>query len=307
MQVQTFISVCEEINFPVALDKTEWATPVITFLGLLINTLNRTIAIPQDKVDKALQQIEEVIVSKKIKVIQIQKLAGLLNFLCRAIVPGRAFVRRLYYRIGNLKQHYHIRVDREIKEDLSMWTKLLEMDQTVCRPFMDFSKTLQADELEFFTDASLAKDKGIGGWFNCSYFLGRYQEGFIDQCKPSIEFCELLAVTIAIHLYGNRLQNKRSIIFCDNESVVEMINASSTRSPICMRLIRHITYLSITWNSRFFCRHVPGIKNRYADLLSRMKLNTFRSEARTEGRRIDREPTPSPTELWPVPFEWFDS
>lgn len=239
------------------------------------------------------------------KVIQIQSIAGLLNFMCRAIVPGRAFVRRLYYKIGKLQQHHHIRVDHEIKDDLSMFLNLFEVGNTVCRPFMDFSATLEADQLHFFTDASLAEDKGIGGVFQESFFLGKYQENFIKECQPSIEFCELLAVTVGIHLFGSRLKNKRSIIFCDNLSVVEMINASSTKSPTCMRLIRHITFLSIKWNTRFFCRHIPGFKNRQADLLSRMKIKTFRKESAEIGFDMDKYPTPLPQPLWPVPWGWF--
>lgn len=305
LQVTLFIEICAEINFPVSLEKTEWASPIIVFLGLLINTITRTIAIPQDKVNKAVDLIEEILSSKKVKVIQIQSIAGTLNFMCKAIVPGRAFVRRLYYKIAGLKQHHHVRVGTEIKEDLNMWLSLLKMGQTVCRPFMDFSKVLMADELYFYTDASLAADKGIGGVFKSSYFFGQYPEGFIQNSNPSIEFCELLAVAVGIQLYGGLLQNRRVIIFCDNQSVVEMINQSSTKSPSCMQLIRHITFLTIQWNNRFFCRHVAGLKNREADLLSRMKIGKFKREAKLNNRRIDPNPTPLPDQLWPVPKTWF--
>lgn len=186
-----------------------------------------------------------------------------------------------------------------------MWLELFELGSTVCRPFMDFSETLLADQLNFYTDASLAADKGIGGVYNQSYFYGKYQQGFIDSCQPSIEFCELLAVTIGIHLFGSRLANRRCIVFCDNQSVVQMINASTTKSPTCMRLIRHITYLTIQWNVRIFCRHVAGFKNRQADLLSRMKITTFIREARQQERVIDKHPTELPHCLWPVPWSWF--
>lgn len=262
-------------------------------------------AIPQDKVEKAVDQITDIVHSKKVKVLQIQKIAGLLNFMCRAIVPVRAFVRRLYYKIGSLKQHYHVKVDQEIRDDLLMWLELFQMGETVCRPFMDFSTKLQADELDFFTDASLAADKGIGGVFRNSYFWGKYPEGFIETCKPSIEFCELLAVAVAIHLFLKRLQNRRSVIFCDNESVVEMINASSTKSPTCMKLIRHITFLGIKWNAIFFCKHVPGLKNKQADFLSRMNMQGFKKVAKELGKELDKGLTLLPKELWPVPWAWF--
>ena len=39
-QIKVFLSVCETINFPVALDKTVWSSEQLTFLGLLIDAKN---------------------------------------------------------------------------------------------------------------------------------------------------------------------------------------------------------------------------------------------------------------------------
>ena len=39
-QVQVFLQVCEEICFPVSLEKTFWGTTLLVFLGLLINTIH---------------------------------------------------------------------------------------------------------------------------------------------------------------------------------------------------------------------------------------------------------------------------
>ena len=65
--------------------------------------------------------------SKKITLKECQKLCGFLNFLGHGILPGHAFTRRLYSYTANpnLKPHHHIRVDREMREDLIMWQKFL--------------------------------------------------------------------------------------------------------------------------------------------------------------------------------------
>ena len=69
-----------------------------------------------------------VLDKKKITVKQVEKLTGTLNFLTRAIFPGRAFTRRLYAKISmrenkgfKLKGHHHIYVDSEMKKDCNMW------------------------------------------------------------------------------------------------------------------------------------------------------------------------------------------
>ena len=58
-QVNQFIKVCKEINFPVSLEKTFWGTTLLTFLGFLIDTERQLVCIPVDKIQRALDMIEE--------------------------------------------------------------------------------------------------------------------------------------------------------------------------------------------------------------------------------------------------------
>ena len=123
-QVNTFMDLCEEISFPVAIEKTEWASNIIIFLGLLIDLINQVVCIPVSKVDRARQLIGEVLGSKKHKatVLQIQRLAGFLNFLCKVVIPGRTFTARLYsLTSGKLKPYHHVRVPLDVRQDLEMW------------------------------------------------------------------------------------------------------------------------------------------------------------------------------------------
>ena len=96
-QVQTFLDICKRINFPVTLEKTFWGATLLTFLGLLIDTVNQVVCIPSDKVARARIMIDNIKNSKSGKTTahQLQKLCGFLNFLCRAVPPGRAFTRRV--------------------------------------------------------------------------------------------------------------------------------------------------------------------------------------------------------------------
>ena len=52
----------------------------------------------------------------------------------------------------DLKQHHHVRADRELKLDCLVWENFLENQEAVCRPFMDFSEHLVVDKIDFFTD-----------------------------------------------------------------------------------------------------------------------------------------------------------
>ena len=58
-QVDEFLRICEDINFPVALEKTFWGTSILVFLGLMLDTSRQIVCIPADKIEKALLMIEE--------------------------------------------------------------------------------------------------------------------------------------------------------------------------------------------------------------------------------------------------------
>ena len=97
--------ICEFIGAPLSPDKTEGLVQIIKFLGLIINFVRQVIEIPDDKVSKALEQIDEILSCKhlqkksmrcKTTVHKIQQLTGLLNFFCKAMPCGHPFLRRLY-------------------------------------------------------------------------------------------------------------------------------------------------------------------------------------------------------------------
>ena len=117
------------------------------------------------KIEKAKSIIAWVLRKKKIMVHYLQKLCGFLNFLCRAIVPGRAFTRRLYaYTAGNnyLKPHHHITVKSDIRSDLAVWSQFLDHSTAYSRPFIDAANVLIADEQFWYTDSSKNPELGFG-------------------------------------------------------------------------------------------------------------------------------------------------
>ena len=90
----------------------------------------------------------------KVTVHEMQKLCGFLNFLCKCIVPGRAFLTRMYAAApSNLLQHHHFKLNQETLLDMIMWKKFLVSPYVLCRPFLDFAVTT-SQELDMYSDAS---------------------------------------------------------------------------------------------------------------------------------------------------------
>ena len=193
-QVEEFLQVCKIINFPVSLEKTVWGTQMLTFLGLLIDTINQLICIPVDKLERAMDMIQFFLNKRNGKVIvhQIQKLAGSLNFLCRCIIPGRAFVRRLYslYTAENgkvLLPHHHVRLTEEVRMDLQLWKRFLEQPECFYRPFID-ARQRNAKDIDMYSDASGCVTKGVGAYCGRFWTVCKWNKIWMQENNPSIEF-----------------------------------------------------------------------------------------------------------------------
>ena len=305
-QVKLFLDVCDRISFPVSLEKTFWGTVKLDFLRLLIDTINQCVCISVDKVVRAVNLIEGALNrnSRKITLQQLQKICGFLNFLGRCVIPGRAFTRRLYAYTANenLKPHHHIRINEEMRDDLRMWLTFLQQPLVFCRPFLDFSTVIIADEIDMYSDAS--GKIGMGALCGSHWMYCFWPENFLGACNPSIEYLELFGVTAAVLTWMHLFKNKRIILFCDNKSVVDMVNMTSTSCRNCMVLIRAIVLKGLMENVRVFAKHVEGVKNDLADSLSRGKISWFHKLCARKGKSMDACPVSVPDMIWPPQKIW---
>ena len=164
LMVQTFMEMCEKLGVPISLDKMEWASTRIIFLGILLDGTYLVLVVPEDKRIRALNQLQACFSGNKVRIQEIQSLAGLLNFLNKAIIPGRVFTHRMYAKFSNIidgngnkivsgkfKPHHHIKVDKEFKLDCQVWIGFLNSQERqrtgICRPFIDFTKNVTSAQV----------------------------------------------------------------------------------------------------------------------------------------------------------------
>ena len=241
-QMKVFMEVCREIEVPVKLGKTVWSTTRIIFLGLLIDSVAQLIFLPRKKVLKGRGMVDLILAKRKVTIKELQKLCGFLNFLGRAIVPGRAFMHRLYAytRIPNnskLKPHHHVKINSEMQLDLNMWKTFLSHQSVFARPFIDLVGN-NSTIVEMYSDASKNDLLGMGAYSQNEWTYTQWESDFISKENPSIEYLELYAVTVGNFLWLQNYKNQHITLFCDNESFVHMVNNTSSSCKNCMVLIR---------------------------------------------------------------------
>ena len=149
--------------------------------------------------------------TKKITLHQLQQMTGFLNFLCRCVVPGRAFLRRLYCMGDNEKllPHHHIRISAECRLDMEIWQKFLEQPLIFCSPFIDcFEQT--AEDIDMYSDASGSVNKGFEAYCSQQWICHVWDKLWMVEEQPSIEYLRTLCCDSKNYDLDNEFQEFRN-------------------------------------------------------------------------------------------------
>ena len=167
---------------------------------------------------------------------------------------------------------------------------------------MDYSEDLFSDQLDWYTDASGVI--GAGGIHGEKWFKIQWDQQFIADYSSSIEFLELYALMAGVLLWLKNYPNRNISIYTDNQSIMHMVNDSTSGCKHCMILIRMIVLECMLWNVKLSCLHVQSQKNNFADALSRNEMPWFYEDMVEAGRVFDAQPEEFLKQLWPMSKVW---
>ena len=290
--LEIFHEICQHLGVPIAHEKTEGPVTKLVFLGLQIDTVEQTVTIPMDKLVEIVDKIKCMLSHKKTTLKQLQSMIGSLNFACRAVAPGRAFLRRLIGATIPLKAPHHVtRVNQHIAGDLNMWLEFLENYNGVS-VFRD-QTWLTNEDMEFYTDS--AASIGMGIYLNGKWAQARWGTHFPQETSGNnITFLEYFPILVALHIFEDEVRNKKVLFHCDNAAVVEIINNQTCKCPRVMDLVRPLVLQCMRLNTIIKAKHIPGVKNTIADAISRFNTQIFRLNA----PEAEKLPTDIPHFLW---------
>ena len=178
-----------------------------------------------------------------------------------------------------LKQHHHVKVNKEFKLDIDIWLRFLKSGLTaaVNRPMIDVltSYLVPSTEVGFYSDASAAGNCRFGIILGKCWIQGFWPNGFIAIQKPSIEFLELYALTVGIIAWNKKLRDGRFCVHCDNKAVVQMINNMMSSCKNCMFLLRLLTLDGLYYNRKLTAFYINTKLNMLTDALSRGQMQRF--------------------------------
>lgn len=270
----TLLRVFMSLKAPTVASKTIGPSQQIEFMGIVLDSVRMEARLPQDKLIRIKDLLGSFQKRRSVRLIELQSLIGTLQFACKVVVPGRTFLQRaIDLTRGVPNRFHHVRLNREFFKDLAMWRVFISKWNG--RSFFLESSTTPAPDLELYTDA--ASTLGFGGFFRGKWFQGHWPPHMcLDKDRGiSIEWQELFPIVVACAIWHPFFTGKRLQFWCDNESVVTIINSGHSKAPRIMDLVRFLVLISMKHNFLVRARHVPGVSNEIADALSRFQMQRF--------------------------------
>ena len=234
-------------------------------LGIEIDVLNKTLAIPPQKFEEIINMCNMWAPKTRATKNQLQSLLGSLLYITKCVKPARYFLNRMLQLLRTNHTAKIISLNNDFKRDLNWFLTFLRQYNGVT--FYDNQEIQET----IFLDASL---QGLGGAFNNEVYALTIPLGFQNY---DIVHLEILNIVVALKLWAKQWQNKRIEIRCDNMAVVEVIRSGKARDPTLAKCARNIWLLTSIFNIYLVVNHIPGQRNTLADLLSRWtgSINNF--------------------------------
>ncbi len=234
----------------------------LTFLGVLIDSREFTLALPEQKLQAFTKLVNDLVERKRVTKRQLESLAGKLSWASQVVPGGRTFMRRILDLKNKLVLKSHKAVmSGELKADLQWWQSYLQV-------FNGTASILdQRPITALHTDAS---DQGCGAAYLGDYFYINWSEDFPQAMDMHINCKETIAIIASAVRWGHLWKDRQVVVSTDNMTAKSMINKGSCRNSEMMKFLRALFWQSATNNFSIRAVHIPGKDNILADACSRL-------------------------------------
>ena len=254
---ESLLHLLQELGLEISSKKLHPPDTKVVCLGILIDTIHRTMSNPAEKLQQIIQVCHEWLDKRICTKNQLQSLLALLLYVSKCVKPARYFLNRMLQLLRDNFDKNRIKVTPEFTKDLTWFQTFLISYNGVT--FYDI-RPLQP---QIHLDACLT---GLGGVFNNMVYSIPVPKGYNGY---NIAHLEMVNVVVALKIWGQCWANKRIKIHCDNKAVVDILTYGRAKYALMATCARNIWLLTALYNISLLMVHIEGQKNSIADLLSR--------------------------------------
>lgn len=248
-----------ELGFQLNYNKIEGPKQTLVFLGVIINSIEMTLSVPEEKVSELRNDLHVFLQRAKVTKRDIQRIVGKMTWFGQIVYGGRFHIRRLIDKSNTLKeQWYKTRVTKDMKLDILWWLDFMQY----------FNGTMEIMEYRPSTSLSIDACKVAAGAFHNGDFI--YTPWSKETSSLPINYLEVLSLEPAVQRWAHLWANKRVFVHCDNQAACAIIRKGSSKHPVVMQSLRRIFWMSAVYNFRLVPVYYPGNFNVLSDLVSRL-------------------------------------
>lgn len=231
---------------------------LMVFLGILFNSEDMTLTIPEEKLFQTRMLLREWLCRVSCTFKELQSLLGTLQHVSSCVRPGRAFINRMLNEMRAAESESVIYLSYEFIQDVKWWCYFMEDFNGVSI----MPENYWSEEM-FSSDAC---DSAAGGYYDGSYFHVLFPARVLSL---PIHVKEMFAMLTAVKLWGSQWAGKKIVSRCDNMACVQLINSGRSRDYWMQACIRELWYLASKFSFEIRAVHIAGSTNTLADHLSR--------------------------------------
>ena len=285
--LNTLEAVCTHLGVPLAPEKKDGPSPVLTFLGITIDTLQCQLRLPADKLQRLLDDVSAWLSKRACTRRELESLIGTLQHTCKVIHPGRSFLRRIITLLSVAKRkNHHIRLNAAFRSDMMWW-------KTFAAQWNGTSLIIPQGPPDITITSDASGTWGCGAWWGQRWFQLQWEDSIQHK---HIAAKELIPILIALFIWGPHLHGKRVLSNCDNLAVVSVLNSRYSRDQDLTQLLRCLFFLEASFQFHLSASHISGTLNDCVDDLSRNRLSAFK--AKVPHAQIYPSPIPSSLLQW---------
>ena len=256
------------INCPYE-DKKQEHGVTLKIIGFWVDICSGSISLSPDSLDSMVNSINEFLAQPKPPLQNWQQLAGYLNWVLNVLPWARPALTELYRKMsGKTVRFKGIPLNAEVKQDLSWFVRVAK--DCIGIRFVD-AQSWSDSEADFvgWTDAS---NSGLA-----FVYAGN---GYAYQLKTitgvDTFFRELLAILCLIHHVASfPTPPRRILVHSDSMDSVAVFNSLSASQSSHNAILLAIADIVLRTGIDVRVRHIPGVDNIKADLLSRLLFVDF--------------------------------
>ena len=299
--LEQLLALFKELGIPISMNKLEGPANIMTFLGILFDTISMTIRLDEERLANIHAELNAWNNRTTASREELQSLTGVLSFAAKVVAPGRTFLRRMIDHLKTLPSSdtsatTQYPLSPSFDKDLQWWRQFLSKWNGVS--IIPDTLWTPAHALTIYTDACVEGYGAVFGthWFSCRWTVEEEQQATRDK-RDSMPFKELYALTRAASTWGQQWRGHKILFNCDCKPIVDAWRKGDSRKSHISHLIRTLLFIAATHDFNMNIVHIAGVDNVCADLLSRQQVTDF---LQSPGQH-DPSPTipsPLPTLTW---------